>query len=138
MKKFLKKIAAAAAAVAVVSTFAVGVANAAVQDYVGYMRFDSITLKDKGGNRTLDPVQKHDYYDYAVVYFEEGTVSSGVPVHMRVYTESGQQVTGEYKAEALERYPLYYTSGEGATGDYYKLSMNAGYYGVTVSGKWAP
>lgn len=138
MKKFLKNIAAAVAATAVVSTFVVGVASADTRDYVGYTKFGPFSLADKGGRAVTNSVQKDDYYDYSVVYFEENAPSSYSPVYFRTLTEDGQLATVEDTATASGRYTLDYKSGMGIYGDYYKLSLNAGYSGTTVSGKWAP
>ncbi len=57
MKKFLKNIAAAVTATAVVSTFVVGVASADTRDYVGYTKFGPFSLADKGGRRTSAGVE---------------------------------------------------------------------------------
>lgn len=138
MKKFLKNIAAAVAATAVVSTFVVGVASAEAQDYVGYSKFGPFSLADKGGRAVTNSVQKDDYYDYAVVYFEGNYPSPYAPVYFRTITEDGQLATVDDTAMEPGRYTLDYKSGMGNYGDYYKLSMNAGYSGTTVSGKWAP
>lgn len=138
MKKFLKKISVAVAATAIVSTFAAGVANADARDYVGYTKFGPFSLADKGGREVTDAVQKDDYYDYSVVYFEGNSPSSYSPVYFRTLTEGGQLATVEDTATAPGRYTLDYNSGMGNYGDYYKLSLNAGYSGVTVKGKWAP
>lgn len=138
MKKILKKVAVVTAATAVVGTISAGMANAQVQDYVGYSEFGPFSLADKGGGATTNYEQKKDYYDYAVVYFEGNNPSYYAPVYFRVLDKDGQTATIEDSAMVPDRYQLDYNSEMGNYGDYYKLSMNAGYSGSTVKGKWAP
>lgn len=135
MYKMGRKIGLAALAVAAASVFAVGIAYAQKEDYVGYAQFGPYSMGDKGGTANTESIQKDDYYDYAVVYLDDGYPTS--MVYMSVYDSSGQ-VSEEKIATSSERYTLTYNSGEGIFGNYYKLHFHAGYSGTTVKGRWAP
>lgn len=62
----------------------------------------------------------------------DNTVKISVEQTLQKYTETHRP------ASELGRYELEYKAGKGIKLDYYKLHLNAGYYGVTVSGRWAP
>ena len=136
MYKMGRKIGLAALAVAAASVYAVGIAYAQKEDYVGYAQFGPYSMGDKGGTANTESIQKDDYYDYAVVYLDDGYPTSSV--YLSVYTSSGKIVTGDEYATSSGRYELTYNSGEGIFGNYYKLHFHAGYSGTTVKGRWAP
>lgn len=149
MGKTFKRIIAATAAALTVGTFSIGAAaatdGASTVDYNGYVKFGPYHLSDKGGRDETDAVQKHDSFGYCAVYIEGGTVSYSSPVYFGVYNSDNQSAAPGTSASKLnpwdENYnsiKMYYYEGMGIVGEYYKLHLNAGYNGVTVSGRWAP
>ena len=129
------KIAAAVIGAASASVFAIGVASATKESTNGFALFD-LSLPDKGIIKYTDYIQKDDYYDYAVVYFDEGYPTC--TAHFRVQDESGRIVSEDGTASSSGRYAVTYNSGYGIYGDYYRLSMNGEYYGGRAVGRWAP
>lgn len=136
--KILKKIAAGAAMALVAGTFVTGVAAAANNEYVGYSEFGKYTF-NRGEHIYTNAVQKADFYDYAVVYFETGSIGPSYPVYYSVATQdTSRNVTPSDYTGEFGRHTLDYYDGMGNYSEYYRLYLGAGYYGISIGGKWAP
>ena len=136
MYKIGRKIGLFVLAAAAASVFAVGIAHAQKDDYVGYVQYGPASMGDKGGTYNTSSVQKSDTYDYAVVYLDDGYPT--FPVYISVINNSGKAVTIDDYVTSSGRRAITYNSGEGIYANYYYLHFHAGYSGTTVKGRWAP
>lgn len=130
-----------AAVVAAISLGAIGVgAFAATEDARAtnaYLKFDEIKLSERGGHYETDALQKTNTLSRATVYFTGGSISSLSPVNYRVIDEDGNSVSEvQDPVTNFGKYEPKYKAGKGVQYDFYKLYLNAGYNGVTVSGQW--